>query len=70
VTTYGLVSDREDHAFAKEMEEVLLNYIKHAKPYVFEKNRVFETELRGVVRKHIFRSLKKYPMIVPTVFFQ
>jgi len=70
VTTYGLVSDKEDHAFAKEMEEVLLNYIKHAKPYVFEKNRVFENELRGVVRKHIFRNMKKYPTIVPTIFFQ
>ena len=70
VTTYGLVSDKEDNHFAKEMEEVLLNYIKHAKPYVFEKNRVFENELRGVVRKHIFRSMKKYPTIVPTIFFQ
>jgi len=70
VTTYGLVSDKEDHNFAKEIEEVLLNYIKHAKPYVFEKNRVFENELRGVVRKHIFRNMKKYPTIVPTIFFQ
>ena len=70
VTTYGLVSDKDDHSFAKEMEEVLLNYIKHAKPYVFEKNRVFENELRGVVRKHIFRKMKKYPTIVPTIFFQ
>jgi len=70
VTTYGLVSDKEDHSFAREMEDVLLNYIKHAKPYVFEKNRVFENELRGVVRKHIFRNLKKYPTIVPTIFFQ
>jgi len=70
VTTYGLVSDKDDNLFAKEMEEVLVNYIKHAKPYVFEKNRVFENELRGVVRKHIFRNMKKYPTIVPTIFFQ
>jgi ribonuclease J len=70
VTSYGLIGDKEDHSFAKEMEEVLLNYIKHAKPYVFEKNRVFENELRGVVRKHIFRKMKKYPTIVPTIFFQ
>jgi len=70
VTSYGLVSDKEDNLFAKEMEEILLNYIKHAKPYVFEKNRVFENELRGVVRKHIFRKMKKYPTIVPTIFFQ
>jgi len=70
VTTYGLVSDKDDYSFAKEMEDVLQNYIKHAKPYVFEKSKVFENELRGVVRKHIFRSLKKYPTIVPTIFFQ
>jgi ribonuclease J len=70
VTSYGLVSDKEDNLFAKEMESILLNYIKHAKPYVFEKNRVFENELRGVVRKHIFRKMKKYPTIVPTIFFQ
>lgn len=69
VTTYGLVGDKQNGAFAKEMEEVLLNYIKHAKPYVFEKSRVFENELRSVVRKHIFRKMKKYPTIVPTVFF-
>jgi len=70
VTTYGLVSDKEDHSFAKEIEEVLNEFLKHAKPYVFEKNRVFENEVRGVIRKHIFRKMKKYPTIVPTVFFQ
>ena len=70
VTSYGLVSDKEDNIFAKEIEDVLLNYIKHAKPYVFSKSRVFENELRGVVRKHIFRKMKKYPTIVPTIFFQ
>jgi len=70
VTSYGLVGDKDDHSFAKEMEEILLNYIKHAKPYVFEKSRVFENELRGVIRKHIFRKMKKYPTIVPTIYFQ
>jgi ribonuclease J len=70
VTSYGLVSDKEDSAFAKEMETILVEFLKHAKPYVFEKNRVFENEVRGVIRKHIFRKMKKYPTIVPTVFFQ
>jgi len=70
VTTYGLVSDKEDYSFAKEIEDVLTEFLKYAKPYVFEKNRIFENEVRGVIRKHIFRKLKKYPTIVPTVFFQ
>ena len=52
------------------MEDILNEYIKHAKPYVFEKSRVFENELRGVIRKHIFRKMKKYPTIVPTIYFQ
>ena len=70
VTSYGLVADKEDRNFAKELEEVLVNYISHAKPFVFEKSRVFENELRNTLRKHIFRKLKKYPTIVPTIFFQ
>ncbi len=69
VTTYGIISDKEDKAFAKEIEDILINYIDHAKDYVYEKNRIFENELRNVIRKHVFRKTKKYPTIVPTVFF-
>ena len=46
-----------------------LNYIDHAKDYVYEKNRIFENELRNVIRKHVFRKTKKYPTIVPMVYF-
>ncbi len=69
VTTYGIISDKEDKAFAKEIEDILINYIDHTKDYVYEKNRIFENELRNVIRKHVFRKTKKYPTIVPTVFF-
>ncbi len=69
VTTYGIISNKEDKVFAKEMEEILINYINHAKDYVYEKNRIFENELRNVIRKHIFRKIKKYPTIVPIVYF-
>jgi hypothetical protein len=34
------------------------------------KSKVFENEIRGVIRKHIFRKMKKYPTIVPNIFFQ
>ena len=69
VSTYGIIADKEDKAFAKEMEDLLINYINHAKDYVYEKNRIFENELRNVIRKHIFRKTKKYPTIVPVVYF-
>ena len=69
VSTFGIIADKEDKAFAKEMEDLLINYIDHAKDYVYEKNRIFENELRNVIRKHIFRRTKKYPTIVPVVYF-
>ncbi|NPA88078.1 MAG: ribonuclease J [Epsilonproteobacteria bacterium] len=69
VTTFGIIADKEDKAFAKEMEDLLINYIDHAKDYVYEKNRIFENELRNVIRKHVFRKTKKYPTIVPMVYF-
>ena len=69
VSTYGIIADKDDKAFAKEMEELLINYINHAKDYVYEKNRIFENELRNVIRKHVFRKTKKYPTIVPMIYF-
>jgi ribonuclease J len=66
VSTFGLVSDRENRAFSKEIEDILSNFFKgHKKDFT---NRVLENDLRQVVRKHISRKYKKYPAIVPTVF--
>jgi len=69
VSTYGIIADKDDKIFAKEMEDLLISYINHAKDYVYEKNRIFENELRNVIRKHVFRKTKKYPTIVPVVYF-
>lgn len=68
VISYGLVPDKADKAFSKEMEEVLIQYLTNAKEGVFQNPRAVENEVRQVVRKHIFRNLKKYPTIVPTIF--
>ena len=68
VVSYGLVPDKEDKAFSKEMEEVLVQYLTNAKKEVLQNQRALENDLRQVVRKHIFRTLKKYPTIVPTIF--
>jgi ribonuclease J len=68
VVSYGLVPDKEDKAFSKDMENVLVQYLTNAKKEVLQNQRALENDLRQVVRKHIFRTLKKYPTIVPTIF--
>ncbi|MBD3823690.1 MAG: ribonuclease J [Epsilonproteobacteria bacterium] len=67
VTSFGLVSDKQDKAFANEMEDVLEHFLLHMKDGLIENPKALENDLRQVVRKHIFRKLKKYPLIVPHV---
>ncbi len=68
VKTYGIVPDRRDKAFSKEMEDILDQFLINAKPQMFEDHKGIENGIRQVVRKHIFRQKKKYPTIVPTIF--
>jgi len=67
VTTFGIVPDRRDKAFAKEMEDVIEHYLLHIKDGLIENTRALENDLRQVVRKHIYRRMKKYPLIVPHI---
>ncbi|MDD2838591.1 MAG: RNase J family beta-CASP ribonuclease [Sulfuricurvum sp.] len=68
VTSFGLVADRHDKAFAQEMEDVLEHFLVNLKPGLIENPKALENDLRQVVRKHIYRKMKKYPLIVPHVF--
>jgi len=68
VTSFGLVPDKQDKAFAQEMEDVLEHFLVNLKPGLIENAKAMESDLRAVVRKHIYRKMKKYPLIVPNVF--
>ncbi|ADV45333.1 ribonuclease J [Nitratifractor salsuginis] len=68
VTSYGLVPDREDKQFAKEIEQLIESYLVNNKVDPTVSNKVIEDDLRGVVRKHILKRYKKYPIIIPAVF--
>jgi ribonuclease J len=68
VTSFGLVSDKQDRAFGKEIEDVLEQFMVNIKPNHIENPRAMENDIRQVVRKHIYRKQKKYPFIVPNVF--
>jgi len=68
IISYGLVPDKDDKAFSIEMEGVIDQFIVNAKKELLENARALENEVRQVVRKHIYRTMKKYPTIVPTIF--
>lgn len=68
VFSYGLVADKHDHAFSKDMAEVLGQFFINVKDEVLNDPIFLENQIRQVLRKHIFRKIKKYPTIVPTIF--
>jgi len=65
VTTFGIVPDKQDKAFAKEIEDVLEIFLTNVKEGLIENPRALENDVRQVIRKHIFRKMKRYPLIVP-----
>jgi len=68
VTSHGLVPDREDKKFASDIEQLLEQYLATSKIEKSANPKVIEDDIRGVVRKHILKRYKKYPIIIPTVF--
>ena len=68
ILSYGVVANKHDAPFAKELTEVLEQFFANLKDSVLNDNRFIEGQIRQVIRKHIFRKLKKYPTIVPSVF--
>jgi ribonuclease J len=68
VTSHGLVPDREDRKFAADMQRLIEEYLLHSKIEKSANSKVIEDDLRSVIRKHILRQYKKYPIIIPTVF--
>ncbi len=68
VTTFGLVSDKMEKALSMELVGVLENFLSSLKPHLLDNPRALENDIKIVVRKHIYRKQKKYPLIVPSVF--
>lgn len=68
VISYGLVGERQNKNLSKEMEEVLIQFLTNVKDELINDQRALENQIRQVIRKHIFRKIKKYPTIVPVVY--
>ena len=68
ISTHGLVPDKEDKKFAKEIEVLLETMLLNMKPEALKDHRNVENEIRSSIRKHVVRTKKKYPLIIPTIF--
>jgi len=68
VHTHGLVPDKEDKKFAKEIEHIIETMLLNMKEGGLKDHTIVENEIRNAVRKHIIRTKKRYPLIIPTVF--
>lgn len=68
VISYGLVADKQDGEFSKEMQEILVQFLSNVKEELLRDNKILEGQIRQVLRKHIFRKVKKYPTIVPIIY--
>ena len=68
VTSHGLVPDKEDKKFSKEIEVLLETMMLNMKPEALKNHRDVENEIRNVIRKHVIRTKKRYPLIIPTIF--
>lgn len=70
VMSYGLVAQKREHAFARELEDLIVSFVASVKPEEYGNARAVENNLRQALKKHIFRVLKRYPIIVPNIFVQ
>ncbi|MDR0665165.1 MAG: ribonuclease J [Helicobacteraceae bacterium] len=70
VTSFGLVAQKREHKFNKEIETLIDSFVAGLKPEEYSNPRLIENNLRQAIKKMVFRALKKYPIIVPNIFVQ
>jgi ribonuclease J len=70
VMSYGLVAQKREHRFNKDIEGLIDSIAEGLKPEDYNNCRLIENNMRQAIKKHIFRLLKKYPIIVPNIFVQ
>lgn len=67
IQSFGLLGDREERYFIKELDDAIKLHISTAKPESFHKN--LENSLKMNLRKIAFKKFKKYPTIILNIFF-
>jgi ribonuclease J len=68
ISTHGLVSEKEMKGFQKEIGVLLETLLLNMKPEALKNHKDVENDIRAIVRKHVVRTKKRYPLIIPTIF--
>jgi len=68
VSTFGIIPNKDDKRFEKEIEQMIETYLLTAKVEASANIKKIEEDIRGAIRKHVVRTRKLYPIIMPTVF--
>ncbi|SFV66379.1 Zn-dependent hydrolase, RNA-metabolising [hydrothermal vent metagenome] len=68
ITTYGLVPNKEIKRFSNEIENIIETFLINTKPEQLSSVKLLQDELRGIIRKHIIRTKRRYPIITPVIF--
>lgn len=68
IHTHGLIPAKEAKRFSHEIENIIETLLLNVKDEQISSVKVIQEEIRGVVRKHIVRTKRRYPIITPTVF--
>jgi ribonuclease J len=69
VTSHGIMPDRHNKRFAEEISTMIETFLLNAKPDQVISAKTVENEIRLMVRKHVVRTKKLYPIIIPTIFY-
>ncbi|SHO80259.1 Zn-dependent hydrolase, RNA-metabolising [hydrothermal vent metagenome] len=68
VTTFGLVPDKENKKFTKEIEQIVEQLLRNEKNETLKNHTMLENDIRVATKRHISRTKKRYPLIIPTIF--
>jgi len=68
INTHGLIPNKELKRFSHEIENIIESFLINAKPEQLSSQKTLQDELRTIIRKHIVRTKRKYPIINPVVF--
>lgn len=68
VISHGLVDEEQSKQMSKDLEGLIEQFLANVKDQILNDQRAMENQIRQVIRKHIFRKMKKYPTIVPVIY--
>jgi ribonuclease J len=68
ITTHGLFAEKELRKLQKDIEVIVETLLLGMKPETFKNHKDLENDIRNIIRKHVIRTKKRYPIIIPTIF--